>query len=141
VIDGRRTRLVLVAISCGLAASALYWETLAARFVWDDHVLIERNPELEHWSGLWRGFTDVSGTLRGAAYYPPISMASYFTDRQAWGFDAAGFHLTNVALHGVVTGRLHPSRARAPRLLEARNARASGRAPSRALAGLPVLST
>ncbi len=104
MIDGRRTRLVLVAISCGLAASALYWPTLAAQFVWDDHVLIERNPELEDWSGLWRGFTDVSGSLRGASYYRPILMASYFVDRQAWGLDAAGFHLTNVVLHGVVTG-------------------------------------
>ena len=104
MIDGRRTRLALVAVSCGLAASALYWPTLAAQFVWDDHVLIERNPDLERWGGLSRGFTDVAGALKGASYYRPILMASYFIDRQFWGLDPTGFHLTNVVLHGLVTG-------------------------------------
>ena len=102
-MTARKTRVALIATGCGLVACGLYWKTLGAQFVWDDHTLIVRNQALDHWAELWRCFTTVVSTGDDVTYYRPILMVSYLLDRHIWGVDPLGFHLTNVLLHGVDT--------------------------------------
>lgn len=43
------------------------------------------------------GFTDI------ALFYRPLSSLSYAFDYWVWGLNPAGYHLTNLVLHGIVT--------------------------------------
>jgi len=102
-VTSRGTRVALVATACGLVACGLYGKTLDAQFVWDDHTLIVRNETLGRLADLWRCFTTAVTAGENVSYYRPILMVSYLVDRQIWGLDPMGFHLTNVLLHGIDT--------------------------------------
>jgi hypothetical protein len=79
--------------------------SLGGAFVYDDHALIEersaihslaRLPEL--WRGeFWQGLTPVH-----FRYLRPVVSTSYALDWALYGGAPAGFHLTNLLLHGSV---------------------------------------
>ena len=70
--------------------TAIYWPALRGEFVWDDLLLVKKNPlvtgEFTVWSLWFR--TDF-----------PLSILSFWLQSRLWGDHAAGFHAVNLALH------------------------------------------
>lgn len=81
-------------------------ESLAGRFVYDDHLLIEEPASIhslsrlgELWQGeFWRGLASIH-----FRYLRPLVSTSYALDWSAWQGHPLGFHLTNLCLHAVVS--------------------------------------
>lgn len=80
----------------GLVA-ALYRPVLGFEFVnWDDPWYVLKNPLITSWhpANLWRIMTELS-----VKNYAPLTTLSLLIDHTLFGFDAGGYHLTNVLLH------------------------------------------
>src|SRR5512144_2118376 len=58
----------------------------------DDASLLDtlQSSAISHWALFFSG---------GGDYFRPLTYVSYIFDYHFFGYDAAGFHLTNVALH------------------------------------------
>ncbi|MET0593073.1 MAG: hypothetical protein ABW133_10260 [Polyangiaceae bacterium] len=90
-------------------------ESLAGRFVYDDHLLIEEPASVhalsrlfELWQGeFWRGL----GAIH-FRYLRPLVSTSYAVDWALWEGHPLGFHLTNLCLHAAVTVLLYGALAR-----------------------------
>jgi tetratricopeptide (TPR) repeat protein len=91
------SRPYLIPLFVGLATFALYGGAVGFTFLnWDDmanvvenHHLLRLRPEDFKWM-----FT---GSM--VLDYKPVVWLSYALDRLIWGFDPAGYHLTNILLH------------------------------------------
>ena len=83
-----------------LALSA-YQPTLHLGFLWDDHVMIEANPHLRHWSRLElrHDFTTDVFDGHGDPYYRPVQTLMNRVDYSLWGLHPLGYHLTNFLGH------------------------------------------
>lgn len=101
-MNTRWTRLLPV-IGLIILSAGVYLQTLRYDFVWDDHQFI---------SGLDATITDASHFLDYAKSaflqtdvltYRPAFLISYALDTLLWGHNAAGFHLTNILLHVLIT--------------------------------------
>ena len=72
-------------------------------FVFDDHVLIERNDELKRgdvwWKAFERDYYATSDRPGISGYYRPIAVLCNAFDVHVWHAHARGAHLTNIALH------------------------------------------
>jgi len=77
----------------------VYLGALGHPFVYDDRATILNNPSLVDLAN-WR-FVLVYSLFR------PVVNVSYAIDRAVWGFDAFGFHLTNLLLHLVNVVLVH----------------------------------
>jgi len=93
---------------------AVYANSLANSFIWDDYQLIVNNDFVKSWANLpdvfnksylspfiKRGccfFVDFS-TGSGESYYRPVVTLSYFVDYSLWRLKPFGYHLTNLTLH------------------------------------------
>ena len=87
-----RRALALVA-SCVGASFVVWMPSLFAGFTGDDlEGILRASPGGRRFTGL-----DYS-----AVQWRPLSNLSLHLDRSVWGLDASGFHLTNVALNGLV---------------------------------------
>ncbi len=90
-----------------LLGATLYLGTLRFGFVWDDLALIVQNQfvrrltDLPNWLPMTAEQTSF-GHFSGNLWRPGV-FASMAVDFALWGERAAGFHLTNLLLHGVVT--------------------------------------
>ncbi|HXG58156.1 MAG TPA: tetratricopeptide repeat protein [Thermoanaerobaculia bacterium] len=94
--------LVLLAVTF-----VLFFPSLTASFVYDDHFLIEKNPFLSSPRAVKMAFTTdyyaQSNPLYRLGYYRPLAILSHWIDWQLWHDNPFGHHLTNVAMHlGVV---------------------------------------
>ena len=73
-----------------LAAFAVYWPALRGQFLWDDVLVVQRNPL-------------VTGELGfGSIWFRtdfPLSNLAFWLERLAWGNHPAGYHVVNVLLH------------------------------------------
>ncbi|MBM4079341.1 MAG: hypothetical protein FJ278_06550, partial [Planctomycetes bacterium] len=72
-------------------------------FVFDDHTLIAQNEFIRQLNvGAFftarHSYADPEGQFGS---YRPLRTLSFAVDYQLWGLDAAGFHLTNIALHAL----------------------------------------
>ncbi len=81
----------------------VYANSLQNEFVWDDDYLILYNTSVQEpsLSSVGRIFTH-SQEKYGREItnlYRPIQQLSYMLDFAIWGFEAVGFHLTNLLLH------------------------------------------
>ena len=92
-----------------LIGLGLFWVTIAIyapvrqyEFLrYDDGVYVTKEPMVQAgltWAGLRWAFTHFH-----AAFWHPLTSISLMIDRQLWGSWAGGYHLTNVALHGLNT--------------------------------------
>jgi tetratricopeptide (TPR) repeat protein len=100
-----RWRVLAVLVLAALIAF-LYAPTLRHPFVYDDHVVIEKNRVVRSWSAAAATFAraePVGGGEIGAAVYRPLSALTLAADHAAWGFRPAGYHLTNLLLHAAST--------------------------------------
>ncbi len=82
-----------------LVAVLAYAGTLGAGFTnWDDPAYVVENPAIRGFSGdHFRAWW----TVPVLGNYAPLHHASYALDYSIWGLRPAGFHLTNIILHGV----------------------------------------
>ncbi len=98
--EPRRWRRVLLLI---LFTFALFIDSLAYDFVWDDHVLIVSNQYTKYFRYLPSFFTQDFSRLTfdelGGRFYRPFLALSFLLDYQVWGLNPAGYHLTNLILH------------------------------------------
>ena len=88
-------RLALGAAVLVLAVFAVYWPALRGPFLWDDFLVVHRNPL-------------VTGELgSGAIWFRmdfPLTYVAFWLEWLAWGNHPAGYHVVNVLLHA--TGAL-----------------------------------
>lgn len=83
--------LLLVSITL-----AVYGNSLANGFVWDDEHIIVQNPRTRDLASIG---TVLLTPDEVAPYYRPLNRASYLIDFQLFGMDPAGFHAVNLGLH------------------------------------------
>ena len=85
-------RIALPALAVALACAA-YVNALDNPFVYDDHDTVVANASLVD-------LTNVRFILIYSPFRPVVNL-SYAFDRWLWGYRPLGYHLTNVALHGM----------------------------------------
>lgn len=104
-----RTRILyIVAISLVLG---LVWSgALSNGFVWDDHILVEKNEAALRSMSLARALTQdfwVTDTESGhSRYYRPLVTISYMIDYVIHGMYPGGYHLSNILAHIAVAASL-----------------------------------
>ncbi len=90
-----------------LAALAFASVVPGGGYVFDDHVLIERNDELRRDDVWWKAFErDYYATADRpgiSGYYRPIAVLCNAFDVHVWQSGARGSHLTNIVLHVLAT--------------------------------------
>jgi len=88
-------RLALGATVLVLAVLVVYWPALRGAFLWDDFLVVHRNPL-------------VTGELGpGAIWFRmdfPLTYVAFWLEWLAWGNHPAGYHVVNILLHA--TGAL-----------------------------------
>ncbi|MGI9228762.1 MAG: tetratricopeptide repeat protein [Gammaproteobacteria bacterium] len=98
---GLSSATLLPALALLLMVLVSFWPAFSAGFVWDDNVFIVKEPRVSTLTGL----ADIWLRPLGNAefHYWPILYTSFWLDYQLWGFNPAGFHATNLLLHGANT--------------------------------------
>ena len=89
-----------------LAACLAFGLTLRGGFMWDDHQMIEQNPALAFTrANVAHAF--VSDPFnQGLNYYRPLQTLSNMADFAVWGYNPAGYHLTNLVCHAAAAALL-----------------------------------
>ena len=102
--SARHNRFLIFA-AVALIALAIYLPTLRYGFVWDDNDLIRNNEFLTRTNpidiftrGFWHNPVYIEVEL---SYYRPLVNLSFYFERQFWGLNPSGYHLTNVLIHAV----------------------------------------
>ena len=79
------------------AAFLAFLPTLSNGWIWDDDDYVTENPTLVQGNGLEEIWLNPSATPQ---YYPLVH-TSFWLETRLWGFEPAGFHATNIFLHGL----------------------------------------
>lgn len=84
-------------------AFTAYAPILKVGFLWDDHVMIEANPWLRHWSfaALGHDFSTDVFDGHGDPYYRPAQTILNRINFSIGGLKPFGYHLTNLLIHTV----------------------------------------
>jgi len=90
----RRTWPVLAALAGALLVA--YWPALHGDFLWDDVAHLPE-PRLRTWGGLARILFE-PGTSQ--QYYPML-FGTFWAEYRLWGERTLGYHVVNVAMHGL----------------------------------------
>jgi Flp pilus assembly protein TadD len=77
-----------------LLVVAAYQPVWHAGFVWDDDDHLTANPHLVDAAGLGR----IWSSLDASRYYP-LTLTSFWAQRQLWGLNPLPYHLVNLAMH------------------------------------------
>jgi len=84
----------------GLAA---YAPALSTGFLYDDHILIESNPEIRSWSlsNVKHDFSTgiFNDSENGIGFYRPLQTLSTRIEYSLWKLNPLPYHLTNLLLH------------------------------------------
>ena len=81
-----------------LVILAVYANSFRNEFVWDDEMLIVKNPSVASLRYAWTHFAlDLYHSYSN--YYRPVQMLTYMADFALWRLNPFGYHLTNVFLH------------------------------------------
>lgn len=93
------------ALTVLLTAALVYVNGLENDFLMDDKFIAFSNTELPVGAGPFRIFLRGEKFQAGdLPYYRPLTNLTYYVDRRIWGANPAGFHLTNLLLHGGNSG-------------------------------------
>ncbi len=79
-----------------LAVFVSYWPALHAGFVWDDEMLVTKNPLLQSFSGL----AEIWSGSRTADYFP-LTNTVFWIEHHVFGQNAAGYHAVNILLQAL----------------------------------------
>lgn len=86
-----------------------YWRVTQCGFIWDDDDYVWQNPVLRSWGGLWQIWFEPTSLPQ---YYPLVH-TTFWLEAQIFGLPplgggwdqandwALGYHIVNVALHGM----------------------------------------
>lgn len=101
-----RAQNLLLILACLLPLVA-YHRSFGASFVFDDHFLIVRNPNihsLHNWTALF--FEPMWNFVRNATlvYYRPVTLLFFSLEYHLFGDQPLGWHVVSVFLHVIVTG-------------------------------------
>jgi tetratricopeptide (TPR) repeat protein len=85
-------RFMLGATFIFLLAFAAYWPVLRGQFIWDDPLLVEKNPLVTH-----------TLNLRSVWFQTdfPLTVVAFWLQWLSWGKAAAGYHTINILLHAL----------------------------------------
>jgi len=103
-LPGGRSAVLLGVAIIIVAAIVPYLGTLGAGFVFDDHILIVKNPALRSPAGVPGFFargTWPSSIGRDTATYRPLVLLTFFAVHHVAGPQPSVFHAVNVALHAL----------------------------------------
>jgi hypothetical protein len=105
----RAERLFLAAL---LGATFLcYLPALGYEFVYDDRLLILKNPQILFWQSIPQFFREdfTSPAMPGApaVYYRPVLLVWMMLNAKIWGMSPPGWHFTAIALHLVVIAEVY----------------------------------
>jgi tetratricopeptide (TPR) repeat protein len=75
-----------------LLAFAAYWPVLRGQFIWDDPLLVEKNPLVTHTLNLRTVWFQTDF---------PLSVVAFWLQWLCWGNNAAGYHTVNILLHAL----------------------------------------
>ena len=95
------------ALACSIALAALcvvvYWPVYSFDFVsYDDGFQVYKNPIVLRGisvESIFDALTYFDYQCLQTCTYSPVTMLSLMVDREIYGLDAGGFHLTNLFLH------------------------------------------
>jgi protein O-mannosyl-transferase len=82
-----------------LAVLIAYLPAIGSGFIWDDTAYVQYNPLLASPNGLKAIWTDIHSTPQ---WYPMV-FTTFWIEHQFWGVQPAGYHATNIVLHGVAS--------------------------------------
>lgn len=88
----------------------VFLPAVKGEFIWDDRDLILDNPLIQSSSFLksvlFSPFDVLTADIEAGKkfeerthFYRPLALLSFWLDFQVWGFNPAGFHLTNIFIH------------------------------------------
>ena len=104
--------LHIVRPACVALLGALAFANVVPRgdFVFDDHVLIERNVDIRRsdiwWTAFRRDYYATSQEMGGSGYYRPIVVLCNAGDLRLWRGRRWGYHVTNLVLHAGASAAL-----------------------------------
>jgi tetratricopeptide (TPR) repeat protein len=91
-----------------LLAFAVYANTLAGGFLFDDHFQIQQNPYLRGFGHLGKVLTTPVWSFQGSQglpnFYRPVMTFGYWVCHHAFDDSPLGYHLVSVLLHVAVVG-------------------------------------
>ena len=90
-ISSKKQRIDFVIL--GIISIAVFFRSLNINFVGDDLLHIDYS---------WQSLKDVV-----FQYYRPLTNLSLFIDKQIWGYEPFGFHLTNLIVHSLNTSLVY----------------------------------
>ena len=73
------------------------WPAFSALYVWDDGTFLLEAKPVQTWGGLLDIWFNPSSMVEG--HYWPMVYTSFWLEHKLWGYNAAGFHSTNLMLH------------------------------------------
>jgi hypothetical protein len=86
----------IAAAALVLLALAAYAPVISGGFIWDDDAYVTENATLRSVDGLRRIWFE---PIASPQYYPLV-FTTFWAEYRMWGLSPAGYHLTNVLLHG-----------------------------------------
>jgi protein O-mannosyl-transferase len=84
-----------------VATFLVYSPALQGEFLWDDLYLVGENPFFKSPIFALEVFRHFLYLDSFSVYYRPLQNLSYMLDYLLWGTNPFGYHLSNVALHGI----------------------------------------
>lgn len=80
-----------------------YLPAVRGGFIWDDDFYVTKNAVLRDLDGLRRIWTEPRSTPQ----YYPLTFTTFWIEHRLWGLNPAGYHLTNIVLHGAGAAALY----------------------------------
>jgi tetratricopeptide (TPR) repeat protein len=95
--------IVYLVISC--LCLLFYANSLQNPFIFDDEGLIINNPFIKNWGFLAKIFASdlYPGASSGTNFFRPLQTLSFMWDYHFWELNPAGYHITNLVLHSLVS--------------------------------------
>ncbi len=94
-----------------VATFIVYFPSLDYAFVYDDRLLILKNPEILSWRFLphyfVKDFISLAIPEAPAVYYRPVLLVWMLANAKLWGMSPPGWHFTAIALHVVVVAEVY----------------------------------
>jgi len=92
---------IFILVSIILAGVIPYINSLNNPFIWDEEVIIAKNPIIKDWKYFPFLFkTDIfGGPIKAGGFYRPFYMFSFMIDYHIWGLNVFGYHLFSVVSH------------------------------------------
>ena len=105
VKGGTGVAVIFISLIIGLGF-AVYANSLAGEFIWDDLAFVRDNKFIRDWTNITNIFTkeptwglDVGGGKVRYNLYRPLQWVTFMADYSLWKLKPFGYHLTNTVLH------------------------------------------